>query len=350
MTYRNVTRLAAAVALIHAAGALTACKAPQAFGERHDLVIRADSTLWTQIDSAVLATLERRVYTTRPERTFEVIYVAPEDTLWEDFRLFWQVLVIGTPQDELAADLAEGSSEPGVEPPALVQLENRWARGQLVTVLLLPEQGTAEAARQILPDVYEQLSSEYTEWATARMYSSGINDSLVAVLEQHGFTLAVPRVYEFMREDSLFRFRNSHLMGDTELIRSLLVTWESGIDSLRPDSLFAWRQQLGQNYYEPAQLVLQEGFRWDTIQVAGREALELRGVFQDETEFPAAGPFITRQIPCPDQDRTYYMDAWLYAPSNDKYPYVRQLEILMQSFRCTGAAMADNTGAGGTEG
>ncbi len=67
----------------------------------------------------------------------------------------------------------------------------------------------------------------------------------------------------------------------------------------------------------------------------GVDGLELRGVWQDNDTFPAAGPFVTRAVPCPRQNRTYYMDAWLFAPGTDKYPYLRQLEIVLDSFRCT---------------
>jgi hypothetical protein len=344
MIDRSLTRFAAVGIPALAAVALSGCKAPQAFGERQDLVIRADSVLWSQVEPAVLETMEARVFTTHPERTFEVTYVAPGDTLWQDFRLFWNVLVMGTPQDELVADLVDDSDNPDARPPAIVHVGDRWARGQLVTVLLLPEQGTGPAVRDILPDLFADLKDAYDDWVTRRMYSSGVNDSLGQVLSDAGFVLDVPKVYEFYREDSIFRFRNVLQQGDRELFRSLLVTWHDGVEAPPPDSLLAWRRQLGDRYYEPAQDVQQEGLRWDTVRVAGTDALELRGVFHDRTEFPAAGPFVTRAIPCPGEDRTYYLDAWLYAPGTDKYPYLRQLEILMGSFRCGAAGGAPVSG------
>lgn len=340
MINRSVTRFAAVAFAALVATALTGCTAPQPFGERHDLVIHADSALWNQVEPVVLETLEARVFTTRPERTFEVTYVAPQDALWQDFRLFWQVLVMGTPQDELVAELVEDSDDPDAQPPAIVHLKDRWARGQLITVMLLPEQGTAQAVHDLLPDLFARLEDAYDEWVIQRMYSSGVNDSLGQVLSEQGFVLDVPRVYEFYREDSIFRFRNVLQLGDREVLRSLLVTWHNGIETPPPDTLLAWRERLGDGYYEPAQDVQQEGLRWDTVRAAETDALELRGVFEDRTEFPAAGPFITRAVPCLEADRTYYLDAWLYAPGADKHPYLRQLKILMDSFRCGVAGVA----------
>ena len=47
---------------------------------------------------------------------------------------------------------------------------------------------------------------------------------------------------------------------------------------------------------------------------------------------------ITWSVPCPEQDRHYLVDAWLYAPGKDKYEYVLQLETILGTFRCRGAA------------
>ncbi|MDX1576985.1 MAG: DUF4837 family protein, partial [Gemmatimonadota bacterium] len=57
------------------------------------------------------------------------------------------------------------------------------------------------------------------------------------------------------------------------------------------------------------------------------------GVWQDEKgDFPAAGPFITWLVQCPDD--TYVIDAWLYAPNEPKYEYMLQLQEILGSFRC----------------
>ena len=50
--------------------------------------------------------------------------------------------------------------------------------------------------------------------------------------------------------------------------------------------------------------------------------------------WPAGGPFITYGITCANQDRTYFVDAWLYAPGREKYEYMIQLETILGTFRC----------------
>jgi hypothetical protein len=314
--------------------ALTSCKAPQAYGDRDSVIVRADSLLWADVGAGVTAAIEQRLFTTRPERVFQVTYVAPGDTLWNNFRLWQQLVVVGTAADELVTDLVSDSDEPDATAPAIQQLTGRWARGQLITVVLLPATNQADALRGLLPQLYEQLDADYQRWIIERMYTTGVNDSLRQALAGYGFTLDVPKVYAYAWQDSLFRFSNPYRQGDSDLLRSLVVTWKSGGGGATLDSLRAWRTTIAETLYEPRQDILEDGVSVDSIRIDGLAGLEFRGVWQDRDQFPAAGPFIARAVACPAADRTYYMDAWLYAPGKKKYPYVRQLEILLDSFRC----------------
>ncbi|MGD2153260.1 MAG: DUF4837 family protein, partial [Gemmatimonadales bacterium] len=306
----------------------------QAFGDRNVIIALADSALWAEVGPDVMETLEQRVFTTRAERKFEVTPLSVGDTLWQDMRVWQQVVVLGTRENDAVRRILEAAPTPDASPPAIVQAAEVWARNQVATALLLPRDGQAEAVRDLLPQLYDLLERRYDEWVRERMYSTGVNDSLAEVLSGYGFTMELPNVYLFTIRDSLFRFGNPYRQADTDLLRSMLLTWRSGIDEVTPEALRAWRQSIGEVHYDSPQDILEEGLRWSTIEVNGLAGLELRGIWQDRSEFPAAGAFITRAMACPQQDRTYYIDAWLFAPGTDKYPYLRQLEILLDSFRC----------------
>lgn len=336
MLYRKLPYKSALALALWAGLTAEACKAPQAFGDRNSVIVRADSELWSQVDSSLMESLEQRVFTTRPERKFEVTFVAAGDTLWNDFRLWQQVVVVGTAEDDVVRRVLDAADTSDVSPPAIVQATGIWARGQRVTALVLPETDQARGVRSLAEDLYALLDARYQVWILERMFTSGVNDSLGSALESHGFTLRIPQVYLVSQEDSTFLFRNPHRQGDTDLLRTLYLTWHTGATSLSPDSLRAWREAVDESVYEPPQDILEEGARYDTLRVGDRQVLEFRGAWRDRSDFPAAGPFVARQVPCPAQNRTYYMDGWIFAPGTDKYQYVRQLEILMNSFRCVG--------------
>lgn len=319
-----------AIAILTTSG----CKAPQAFGDRHSIIVRAENSLWAQIDSSLMGALEQRVFTTRPERAFKVTFVAADDTLWRDLRVWQQVVVLGSRGDEAVDKVLQASDQPDTEPPAVIQATGIWARTQLVTLLLLPEAQQAEAVEALLPELYALLQAKYDEWIVERMYTTGTNDSLRQVLAGYGFTLELPQVYLYSQLDSVFRFSNPYRQGDSDLLRSVLLTWVGGTGTYSEESLRDWREAIDEAYYEPGQDILDQGIVFENIRVGDKSGLEFRGVWQDRGQFPAAGPFIARAIECPEQNRTYYIDAWLFAPGKDKYPYLRQLEILLDSFRC----------------
>jgi hypothetical protein len=185
----------------------------------------------------------------------------------------------------------------------------------------------------MLPRLRERLVREYDEWTLERMYTTGANDSLSRALADLGLALTIPNVYTVTPLDTGFRFRNAY-PDPGRLIRSLLVTWSADTTMPTPERLRAWRARAGERNYDPPQQLLEEDQRFAPIEVNGQAGLELRGIWQDRSDFPAAGPLIARAVTCPAQGRTYYFDAWVYAPEGDKYPYVRQVEILLDSFRC----------------
>lgn len=310
------------------------CKAPQAFGDRNSIIVLADPALWSRIDSLFLSRVELRAYTTRPERVFNVTHVSTGDTLWNDLRQWQELVVVGTAGHPVVEDLLKRRREEVGPPPTIFEAHDVWAGRQTVTVLLLPPERPAEAVPTQLDRLAERLQERYRDWVRRRMYASGVNDSLHSVLAAYGFTLQLPRVYDHGRQDSLFRFRSVY-PDPGSLLRSVLVTWKTDGALPTPEALRGWREAIDTTIYQPNQEILERGQRYDTLSVGDRTALEYRGVWQDRSDFPAAGPFIVRAVPCPDQGRTYYMDGWVYAPGKDKHLYVLQLQEILDSFRCS---------------
>jgi hypothetical protein len=101
----------------------------------------------------------------------------------------------------------------------------------------------------------------------------------------------------------------------------MVYSWREGIDSL----MYIVSQSFDRGApVEPR-----------SFELGGVDAVEVRGVWKDEGTFPAAGPFLTRAVRCPDA--IWYFDAWLYSPNPraSKYEFLLQLEEILDSFRCT---------------
>jgi len=123
------------------------------------------------------------------------------------------------------------------------------------------------------------------------------------------------------------------------LERTILVTWTEGKGS-RPaesaESALEWRDDVAAKHY--GMLPQRTGRDPIETRMLGSDesgGLEVQGIWTGtDAQFPMAGPFITRIVPCPAQDRTYLLDAWLYAPGKSKYEYMLQLETILDSFEC----------------
>lgn len=316
----------------------TGCGTERAWGDANSIIVGAEPDLWSEVEDTVYAVLETRVRAVREEKTFRLTWQHPQEERWGHLRRFRQILVIGRRDDPwVATALDEVRGQVG-DPPTIVQAGDVWARGQLVTILLLPPEGGAAEVREMLGPLRERLERQFRSYAQSRMFLSGrdsaLADTLTAVA---GFSLLLPEVYQWERRDSVFKFRNDN-PDPSELIREIVVSWTSPVpdDSLPVDEILRWRQSLVDAHYGYPQVQETGNLEVMRGEVAGRPYREVRAVWANppEDDFPAAGPFRTRVVPCPSQDRLYLVDAWLYAPGRDKWEYLIQLETILDSFRC----------------
>ena len=336
--YRH--RFTAVTALAATILSTTACNSrdslPLAVGDVNSIIVTASPELWAEVESALLPTLERRVFTVRDEKTFKVTYQSAVEDVWYRLRLLKQQLVIGTPDDPWIAPGLARVDEP-ISPPQVLQVADVWSREQLVTmVVLADEANAAETVLGLLPELAEQFDSQYRDWVLARMFVTGPDTALARTLrEDYGFSLVVPTVYQYRMLDGVHMFRNDN-PDPSELIRQFAITWTSPAAEFDADALLEWRARIVDQYYDYPQFVNLKRTIESAGTFRGNPVVGVQAVWENPPdEYPAAGPFIARSVTCADQDRTYLIDAWLYAPDREKYEYMIQLEQILGSFQCT---------------
>lgn len=312
-------------------------RAPAAWGNANSVIVLATDTLWAAVGDTVHAALEPRIFTVRDERTFEVTQVAPGAPAWSDLRRFKQIVLLGTAGDPWVSDVVGGADDLPATRPAVVEREGIWARGQRITVVLLPAQDAEAAVVQVLPELHDMLDRRFREYAQQRMYTSGpaegFRDTLRATA---GFALLLPRVYRRTVVDSIYVFRNDQAVGE-QIDRTVIATWRSGTaDTLTAEAALDWRDALVRPDMSD-QVSRRDQVEVEPLEVPGGYGIEVRGVWSSPPgEWPAAGPFLDRVIVCPEQNRTYLLDAWLYVPGKGKYEYMIQMETILNSFECGG--------------
>jgi hypothetical protein len=250
-------------------------------------------------------------------------------------RRFRQLLALGGAEDDWV-EPAVGESPPGT--PFIAEAEDVWANDQRLTALVLGPARPAAEVLAALPVLRTRLDSVFRVYTRLRMYQSQANEALRDTLRATaGFALLLPKLYRLERLDSTYVFRNWTNVGG-ELRRTVAVTWRKGVDSTTSNqTLLSWRDAATRTYGHP-QNIEREPLRRRRITRGDLVGFEVQGAWKANFDgLPAGGPFITRMVPCPAQDRTYLLDAWLYAPARQKYEYMIQLEILLNTFRCGSA-------------
>ncbi|MEX0979625.1 MAG: DUF4837 family protein [Gemmatimonadota bacterium] len=316
------------------------CEKTQAYGEANSIIVGATNELWDAAGEQILETLEPRIVTVRDERTLKLTQQDPREANWSRLNIFRQVLVIGTANDPWVAEaLDEVRGRPELSPPQVLQANNVWARGQLVTIVLLPD-GAGDAPQapvaQVADSLGTLLNSQYREFVLSRMYVSGRDTTLARELRDNaGFSLMLPEVYRWDVQDSVYKFRNDN-PDPSELIREIAVRWrEITPGELDQEEVLERRAELVENYYRDPQAVDLSMSDFRQIRLGDNEGYQLQAIWQSPPgAWPAAGPFITRVLRCPAQNREYLLDAWLFAPGKDKYEYMIQLQTILDSFRC----------------
>ncbi|MFW6192440.1 MAG: DUF4837 family protein, partial [Gemmatimonadota bacterium] len=334
----------AAAAALAVAGLLAvaaaACFKPGARGEANSLiVVHPDEELWAEVEEATYDVLEPTIFTVREEKKF---YVQPVDTAaagdFSELRTFRQVLIFGTPDNRFVEWVADEADVDDPRPGQILRASGIWAEGQIVTAVVLDPDDRAGSWREALPELGETIDGTYRDFVRRRMFTTGADSEAADSLEDRfGFRVRFPRVYDVTvrnEGEGPVAIRNDN-PEPSQLIRSLLVDWRSPpLDSLTPGEAYRWRDAVDSLHYVVAQAIdTTRRNSVERLEVSGRPALEVTGVWSDEgTDFPAGGPFIARLVQCPE--RTYFLDAWLYAPGKDKYQYVLQLRELLDGFSC----------------
>jgi len=315
---------------------LAACGSKgQAYGDPNSIIAVMPLEQWEQADDAVYAAFERTITTVREEKTFTVTYQEPYGDFWMNLRRFRQMLVVGSRSDPWVQEVLEEGPEDVTE--GITQIHDVWAIGQTITLVLLPDGWTLADLEPHLGEVSDLLDNQYRAYARNRMYMSGADTALADTLSiEYGFSLDLPTVYRWRAEDSVLVFRNDN-PDPSELIREIVVTWVSPAPAgITAEELLSWRAETVERHYSEAQDVIVEGLVETRFDFGGHPVLQVQGQWRNPPErgWPAGGPFLTRAVTCDTQDRTYLVDAWLYAPGKEKYEYMIQLETILDSFAC----------------
>ncbi len=298
-----------------------------------NLAVIAEGSLVQMIRPMLEHTLEREILTPQPEKRF-YLYWGNEDSL--SLRTRWQnVLLVGTLDSEdrvsrRLQNMLSAEAKRGVEEGryTIFRRQDEWCANQTVVFLVAPD---VESLLHYLGDNGEELFSIFHNDRYDRMereiYSRYEQTDLADSLRRaHGWTMRIQHDYTIVasrRSPDHIRFRRS--LPD----RFLTVAWRIGDpDEVTVDNLFAWRNQLGalmadSTRINPAWYLAEE------TTIAGYPALKVHGLWETYSSL-GGGPFVSYLLHA--GGTLYLLDGQVFAPDRDKEPFIRQFEVILNTF------------------
>ncbi|PWJ40229.1 DUF4837 family protein [Sediminitomix flava] len=213
-----------------------------------------------------------------------------------------------------------------------------YARGQKVLNIV---SGSDRELMKLLKKNKQSIHKFFADADIARINEKMIfNTHLKNELKkEHGFSLNIPDGYKIAKDTAQFVWLRQP---DVKWDKYLIVAYKDyeSEKEFDYDSVIHFRDSLCKKfiYGNPAKkdsyvITLKDRFRPDTevTELDGKFARELRGHWQTYSQ-TMGGPFVSYTVTDDENKRLYYVEGFVYAPSKDKMPFIRELEAVLTTF------------------
>lgn len=363
MTRSRVALTTFTAALVLFGGALAGCEAvasgpAKARGDAEEILVVTDSATWAgPVGDAIRAELAQPIPTIPSSQgAFRLRHQTLDPRLFDNMKMLPNVVFAapidapGPIGDFIRARVGEeniGAIRQG-DAAALNIRPDLWARDQLVVIATAADEtALAEQFRQSgdrLRDAFNDLARERTsDEMFARLRQTDLEDELLAA---HDFRVQIQHDYVQVQDTTA---QAAGRTGDFVRYRRVLAdTWRDffvfivdGVEQVPPeDELDQITNELLEEFARGSedssyvQIDDQRPIETDTVEIAGRPAVETRGLWYMVGDV-MGGAFIRHAFVDEATDRLYVYYGMTFAPSRqlDKRKFLRQMEALGYTFR-----------------
>jgi len=299
---------------------LAACSrtAPVVDQSRQVVVITDDKT---DLELPLRSLLERGGPASEPGLEFKLRFESLENL--ERVSKTRTLLIIGTMNDDPIRALIGNALK---DTFALFQLKDHWVKDQLVLILVAQNEGNlVPALEHYGARIIYTLRGDFLARLRALTYNQGYNKQLSAELKKnYGFSFEVPFGFTPVKTDTTRHFI-SLVARNPE--RKIFVYWQSRIPSGL--NLTALRDSLTGQFYN-GDTIERDAVAAETTKFLDSSAVFISGIWQT-AQAVIGGPFISYGFNY--GTRFYYIDGALSSPDISRLDYIKQLEIILETFK-----------------
>ncbi len=337
-----------------------------AVGDRALVAVFADEQTWSTYGDAIDDIWRRRIDTPRREYVFEVRDISPDS--WEYFQRFRNIVIcaaIGdaTPAGERIRQMLSPEARQRIldeERGVHIIREDVWRAGQTVVIL------TADTSERLL--AYMERTRETLFDALLQQLNRSVRTMLYAQEEQYDlearflrewdFLIRIPREWRLDDDEAEERFVRmikyvperwffAYWVPEEEMeaegvvwIRQLEETGRAMQEGADPDPALVtslgreamdFRDRITRRYYDGDD-INREQTTATLVTFEGRPAVRLQGLWENDEEF-VGGPMVAYCFWDEATRRVWWLDGAVFHPNEEKASYLRQVEVMLMTFR-----------------
>jgi hypothetical protein len=310
---------------------------PTSVGGETDIYVIADSSDWRILEPTLKEVFEREIQTPQTEKVFELLWAPPQKL--NEVATKKNLILTGAlePGGEVIPKigLSDEVKQRVVEGTAFVfPKRDQWANEQLMVVLV---SNTLEQLREKILEnrkfLYELFEKKLRDDTVAAMFREHEQLELEKeLLDKYGWTLRIQHDYviNVERPQDRFLMLRRSLPGRE---RWLFVHWIDKGDSSMLSEKWAMntRDRLTMKFYQNDKINEQYTHSRE-VDFLNRKAILLEGLWEND-EKVIGGPFRSYSFYDARSRRIYMIDLAVFYPGGEKEPFLRQLDIMAQTFK-----------------
>jgi hypothetical protein len=325
---------------------------PTAFGTLNEIVVIAETELWTGNlgDSVMHYYTAAYPILPQPEPIFDIRHFSGEQLLADPFRKELRTyLIIANLADEasvvtqmLLRDIGEENFEKAKTDKTFHSLvgKDKWAKGQIIIYqFAYTEEDLIRNLIQDFPLIRKRVYDADKSKLDGNVYLQGVNQNTIQTIQStFNIELKIPKDYIIALNDD----KVAWLRKETENLSSNILITKfpyTNQTQLTPDGLKEVLNDLGKHYITSAI----EGsfmrindrdlpFITKPISISNKYCLEGRGIWEMENDY-MGGPLISYIVHNPAKDELILLNGFVYAPGQDKRDYIMALEHIFRSIK-----------------
>ncbi len=311
---------------------------PRSWYKEGVIAVMADSLDWIGIKSTLRNVFERTIVTPQIEKLYELKYVdRSEFNRYTKFR--YLILAATLKSKGKIGRLVKRVVSDSVIHRGVVDgkyfffcEKSQWAKDQMMVILVAPDMATLrekiDRSGNLLYDIFDHdLKKRLESDMFKRREQKDIEKKLMS---SYGWSIRVQHDYFLIKNlphEGFVWFRRMYPE------RWIFVRWINGGDTtlLNQQWVVAERNRIGANYYSGDVVSDRYLFSYRGT-FLGRPAQITRGLWQNNDKV-AGGPFKNYTFYDELSRRVYMIDVAVFAPTEEKVPYLRRLDIIAQTFK-----------------